>query len=58
MNDGIEPLWLQLARADLGVSEVVGPKASPVIKGYFRDAGHPEIAQGSPSRHGHQASWR
>jgi uncharacterized protein (TIGR02594 family) len=43
MNDGIEPLWLQLARADLGVSEVVGPKASPVIKGYFRDAGHPEI---------------
>jgi uncharacterized protein (TIGR02594 family) len=38
-----EPLWLQLARSDLGVSEVVGPKASLVIKGYFRDAGHPEI---------------
>jgi hypothetical protein len=30
-----EPLWLQLARSDLGVSEVVGPKASLVIKGYF-----------------------
>jgi uncharacterized protein (TIGR02594 family) len=43
MNDGVEPLWLQLARSDLGVSEVVGPKASLVIKGYFRDAGHPEI---------------
>jgi uncharacterized protein (TIGR02594 family) len=38
-----DPLWLQLARSDLGVSEVVGPKASLVIKGYFRDAGHPEI---------------
>jgi uncharacterized protein (TIGR02594 family) len=43
MNDCIEPLWLQLARSDLGVSEVVGPKASLVIKGYFKDAGHPEI---------------
>jgi uncharacterized protein (TIGR02594 family) len=38
-----DPLWLDLARSDLGVSEVVGPKASLVIKGYFRDAGHPEI---------------
>jgi uncharacterized protein (TIGR02594 family) len=38
-----EPLWLDLARSDLGVSEVVGQGASLVIKGYFKDAGHPEI---------------
>lgn len=38
-----EPLWLKLARADLGVCESPGKVTSLVIKGYFRDAGHPEI---------------
>jgi uncharacterized protein (TIGR02594 family) len=38
-----DPAWLKLARAELGVKEVVGPQHNPTVIGYFRDAGFPEI---------------
>lgn len=38
-----EPAWLKLARAEIGVKEVVGPQHNPTVLGYFRDAGFPEI---------------
>jgi uncharacterized protein (TIGR02594 family) len=43
MSDAPEPLWLQLARADLGVCEAPGAKTNPTIARYYADAGHPEI---------------
>jgi uncharacterized protein (TIGR02594 family) len=43
MTDASEPLWLQLARADLGVCEAPGAKTNPTIKRYFADSGHPEV---------------
>ena len=39
-----EPLWLTLARGDLGVSETPGPKSNPEILEMFKDSGHPEIS--------------
>jgi uncharacterized protein (TIGR02594 family) len=38
-----EPAWLRLARAEIGVKEIAGAQHNPVILGYFRDAGFPEI---------------
>jgi uncharacterized protein (TIGR02594 family) len=38
-----EPAWLQLARKELGVAEIVGSKHNPVVLAYFRDAKHSEI---------------
>ncbi len=38
-----EPTWLQLARHEIGVKEIVGPQHNPLVLGYFRDAGFPEI---------------
>lgn len=38
-----EPAWLRLARAELGVKEIAGAQHNPVVLGYFRDAGFPEI---------------
>jgi uncharacterized protein (TIGR02594 family) len=38
-----EPAWLRLARAELGVKEAAGAQHNPVVLGYFRDAGFPEI---------------
>jgi uncharacterized protein (TIGR02594 family) len=38
-----DPAWLKLARAELGVKEIVGPQHNPTVIGYFRDAGFPEI---------------
>jgi uncharacterized protein (TIGR02594 family) len=47
MSDASEPLWLQLARADLGVAEQPGTKSNPLIKRYFADAGHPSVEDDS-----------
>lgn len=38
-----DPKWLKLARADLGVKEVVGAMHNPVVLGYFARAGFPGI---------------
>jgi uncharacterized protein (TIGR02594 family) len=38
-----DPAWLRLARAELGVKEIVGPQHNPTVLGYFRAAGFPEI---------------
>jgi uncharacterized protein (TIGR02594 family) len=38
-----EPAWLRMARAEIGVTEIAGAEHNPVILGYFRDAGFPEI---------------
>jgi uncharacterized protein (TIGR02594 family) len=38
-----EPQWLRLARADLGIKEIVGKQHNPAVLNYFRDAGFPEI---------------
>lgn len=43
MADADEPLWLKLARSDLGICETPGRGTNKIISGYFRDAGHPEI---------------
>ena len=34
-----EPLWLQVARAHIGVKEVPGPKSNPTILGWARKVG-------------------
>ncbi|WP_420478217.1 TIGR02594 family protein [Brevundimonas sp. FT23028] len=34
-----EPSWMVLARAQIGVREVVGPKHSPIIMGWIRELG-------------------
>lgn len=34
-----EPLWLQVARAHVGVKEVPGPKSNPTILGWARKVG-------------------
>ena len=41
---GTEPLWLELARADIGVRETPGPANNARVMQYYADAGHPEIA--------------
>src|SRR5262245_10094655 len=38
-----EPKWLELARAELGVAEIVGPEDNPRVLAYYADAGHPEV---------------
>lgn len=38
-----DPPWLKLARAEIGVKEIAGTQHNPVVLGYFRDAGFPEI---------------
>jgi uncharacterized protein (TIGR02594 family) len=35
--------WLELARNELGTSEVSGKSANPKITQYYADAGHPEV---------------
>jgi uncharacterized protein (TIGR02594 family) len=42
MSDASEPLWLQLARADLGLKEAPGKRASPRIAEMFAAVGHSE----------------
>lgn len=37
-------MWMSIAERALGLSEIAGPKASPDILAFFRDAGHDEIA--------------
>lgn len=39
----MEPKWMELARAELGVSEVSGSGHNKRIVDYFADAGHPEV---------------
>lgn len=39
----MEPKWMELARAELGVSEVGGSGHNKRIVDYFADAGHPEV---------------
>lgn len=34
-----EPVWLTLARAQIGVREIVGPKHSPIIMGWLQEVG-------------------
>lgn len=38
-----EPAWLRLARAEIGVKEIVGKEHNPAVVNYFKDAGFPEI---------------
>ncbi len=38
-----EPKWLQLARGELGTTEIVGNKHNPKVVQYFRDVKHAEI---------------
>lgn len=39
----MEPKWLELARAEIGVARVVGKGDSQKVLNYFADAGHPEV---------------
>lgn len=39
----VEPVWLSLARAEIGVKEIHGPNDNPTILDYFKAAAHPEI---------------
>ncbi len=38
-----EPKWLTLARKEVGLSEIVGPKHEPRVLAYYAEAGHPEV---------------
>lgn len=38
-----EPRWLTLARADIGVREIKGPKHNPKVLDYFKEVGRPDI---------------
>lgn len=38
-----DPVWLKLARAELGTKEEPGAANNPAVLAYYRDAGHPEI---------------
>lgn len=42
----LEPLWLNLARKELGTKEVPGPGDNPVIAKYWEDAGIGDVAMG------------
>lgn len=35
----MEPKWLEIARTDIGIAEIAGPKANPRIMQYYRAAG-------------------
>lgn len=35
--------WMELARADLGISEIAGKKDNPLIMQWYVDVGHPEV---------------
>jgi uncharacterized protein (TIGR02594 family) len=39
----VSPAWLDHAWADLGISEIAGPRGSPRVLACFRDSGHPGI---------------
>ena len=43
------PVWLELARAELGVTEGAGAKNNPVVLQYYADCGHPEVKADSVS---------
>jgi uncharacterized protein (TIGR02594 family) len=38
-----EPLWLQKARDNLGLKEIVGPQHEKRVLQFYAEAGHPEI---------------
>jgi uncharacterized protein (TIGR02594 family) len=38
-----EPRWLVLARADIGTTEIKGPKHNPKVLEYFKDVGRPDV---------------
>lgn len=42
-----EPLWLSLARAELGTAEIDGPKSNPKILAYYKDSGNDGIYEDS-----------
>ncbi len=42
----LEPLWLNLARKELGVKEFAGAPDNPAIVAYWKDAGLAGVAQG------------
>ncbi len=42
----LEPLWLNLARREIGVKEVAGPGDNPTIAQYWSDAGIGDVAMG------------
>lgn len=42
----LEPLWLNLARLEIGTAEVPGPADNPVIAKYWSDAGVGDVAMG------------
>jgi uncharacterized protein (TIGR02594 family) len=41
------PKWYELALAERGVKEAPGAADSPVVRAYYRDAGHPEVTHDS-----------
>lgn len=42
----LEPLWLNIARKEIGVKEAPGPADNPVIVQYWKDAGIADVAMG------------
>lgn len=38
-----EPKWLTIARADLGTTEIPGPKHNPKVLDYFKEVGRPDV---------------
>lgn len=38
-----EPVWLTLARTDIGTLEKKGKGSNPKVLDYYKDAGHPEV---------------
>lgn len=38
-----EPKWLTIARADLGIQEIKGPKHNQKVLDYFKEVGRPNI---------------
>jgi uncharacterized protein (TIGR02594 family) len=39
----VDPPWMKLAKAELGVAEVPGDEDNPRVLAYYADAGHPQI---------------
>lgn len=41
------PRWYELALAERGTKEAPGPANNPVVQGYYKDAGHPNVKHDS-----------
>ena len=47
-NENNEPIWLQVAKNYLGVSEVIGYKHNPIIVGWWKRLGLPFVTDETP----------